>query len=205
MLRRLLRACALAALTFAALPPVAPAQGDPAAVFRQVIDARNRADLDGVMALFAPDAVRQDGSCQPSCSGTDAIRRSFEDNIAEHFQATVLTAQAAGSTLTARAELRSDRFRALGAERVISSFTVEVREAKIVRWSSTLDASDAQTAAYQAALRARAGQPGSAPAQLPRTGAAAVADASPWLILGSLFVVLGIGVLRRRQAAGAAR
>ena len=158
-----------------------------------------------VTPLSADDAVRRDGSCQPSCSGTDALRRSFEDNIAEHFQATVLTAQASGSTVTARAELRSDRFRALGAERVISNFTVEVREGKIVLWSSTLDASDAQTAAYQAALRARAGQPGSTPAQLPRTGAAAVPDASPWLILGSLLVVVGIGVLRRRQAVRASR
>ena len=205
MLRRLLSACALAALAFAALPQGVPAQGDPVAVFRQVIDARNRADLAGVIALFAPDAVRRDGSCQPSCSGTDALRRSFEDNIAEHFQATVLTAQAAGSTVTARAELRSDRFRALGAERVISSFTVEVREGKIVLWSSTLDASDPQTAAYQAALRAGAGQPGSTPAQLPRTGATVGPDASPWLIMGSLLVVVGIGVLRRRQAVRASR
>src|SRR5215213_1478127 len=179
MLRRLLCAWALAALAFASLPLAAPAQTDPVAVFRRVIDARNRADLAGVMALLAPDAVRRDGSCQPSCSGTDALRRSFEDNIAEHFQATVLTAQAAGRTVTARAELRSDRFRDLGAERVISSFAVEVREGKIILWSSTLDASDAQTAAYQAALRTRASQPGSTPAQLPRTGETARPDASP--------------------------
>jgi LPXTG-motif cell wall-anchored protein len=200
MLRRLLRACALAALAFAAVPLAAPAQGDPVAVFRQVIDARNRADLAGVMALFAPDAVRQDGSCQPPCAGEAAIRRSFEENIAEHFQATVLTAQATGTTVTARAELRSDRFRALGAGRVLSNFTVEVRDGKIARWTSTLDGSDAQTAAYQAALRAQAGPPGSTPAQLPRTGEATAPTAAPWLILGSLLLVVGLGVLRRRRA-----
>src|SRR5690242_4454870 len=106
MLRRLLSSLALAVVAFVALPLMSLAQGDPVAVFRQVIDARNRADLAGVMALFAPDAVRQDGSCQPSCAGEAALRRSFEDNIAEHFQATVLTAQAVGNTVTARAELR---------------------------------------------------------------------------------------------------
>ena len=195
MLRRLLSPFALAVLAFAALPLEAPAQSDPVAVFRQAIDARNRADLAGVMAVFADDAVRQDGTCTPPCVGAAAIRRSFEQNIAERHQATVLAAQAAGNTVTARAELRSDRFRALGAERVITNFTVELREGKIVRWSSTQDASDAQTAAVQAA-RAQTGQPGSTPAQLPRTGEAPVPSASPWLVLGSLLVAVGVGVVR---------
>jgi len=190
VLRRLLGSLALVVLVLAALPSVVVAQVDPVAVFRQAVDARNRGDLPGFLALFAPDAVRQDGSCPTGCSG-EVMRRSFEQNVAEHFQATVLSAQATGTTVTARAELRSDAFRARGAERVISNFTVQLRDGKIARWASTLDASDAQTAAYQAALRAQAPQAPPAPAQLPRTGglggvpasAAAVAAIAAGLVL----------------------
>ena len=196
MSRCLLRSFALLPLALATLSPVALAQTEPVAVFRQVVEARNRGDLAAVMAVFADDAVRQDGSCQPICVGEAAVRRSFEDNIAEHFQATVLTAQAAGNTVTARGELRSDRFRARGAERIISDFTIELREGKIVRWSSTPDASDAQTAAYQAVLRAQAGP---APAQLPRAGKSG-GPLVVAMVVGVLATGLGFG-LRRRGAA----
>ncbi len=155
--RRLLGLVALLPVVLLALPSVAAAQVDPVAVFRQAVDTRNRGDLAGFLALFTPDAVRQDGSCPTGCSG-EVLRRSFEQNIAEHFEATVLSAQAAENTVTARAELRSDVFRARGAERVVSNFTVQLRDGKIARWVSTPDTSDPQTAAYQAALQAQAAQ-----------------------------------------------
>jgi LPXTG-motif cell wall-anchored protein len=200
MFRRLRRAVALGSGLLLLLAPAAHAQTDPVAVFRQAVEARNRGDLAGIMAVFADDAVRQDGTCTPPCVGTAAIRRSFEQNIEERHQATVLAAQAAGNTVTARAELRNDRFRSLGAERVITLFTVELRDGKIVRWTSTLDGSDAQTAAYQAALRAQASPTPTAPAQLPRTGES---DRVPALALavGALAASLGFGL--RRQAATA--
>ena len=202
MSRRLLCSVALLALTVAGLPSAALAQADPVAVFRQAVDARNRGDLGGVMAVFADDAVRQDGSCLPPCVGEAAIRRSMEQNLAEHFQATVLAAQAAGNTVTARAELRSDLFRAGGAERVISDFTVELRDGKIVRWSSTLDTGDAPTAAYIAyrtALQAQGGPTAPAPVQLPRTGAPGGAPALA-LAAGGLAAGFGVGLRRRSRA-----
>jgi hypothetical protein len=189
MVRRLCSCFVLVTFVLGARGPAAFAQVDPVTVFRRVVDARNRGDLDGIMAEFAADAVRQDGSCQPPCVGTAALRRSFEQNLEEHFQATVLAAQASGTTVTARAELRSDAFRARGAERVISNFVVELRDGKIVRWSSTLDASDAQTAAYQAALRAAASQTSPAPAQLPRTGEL------PEIPLAVVMAVVGMAML----------
>ena len=197
------RSVAFLALVLAVLPPTALAQADPVAVFRQAVDARNRGDLDGVMALFAEDAVRRDGTC-PDCVGVAAIRRSMEQNVAEHFQATVLAAQAVGNTVTARAELRSDVFRAGGAERVISNFRVEVREGKVVLWSSTLDTTDPQTAAYVAARQAGAGQPPPAPAQLPRalprTGEVAAPPPAAVAAAG-LVVVLGLALRRRARSA----
>jgi ketosteroid isomerase-like protein len=194
---------ALLALLFTLVPPIVFAQADPVAVFRQAVDARNRGDLDGLMSLFAEDAVRQDGTC-PNCVGTAAIRESMQQNIDEHFQATVLTAQAAGDMVTASAELRSDVFRAGGAERVISNFRLEVRQGKLVLWSSTLDTTDPRTAAFVAARQAAIGQPAAAPAQvpraLPRTGEAP-ASSPLTAVAGSLVVVLGLILKRQHHSA----
>jgi ketosteroid isomerase-like protein len=120
--------------------PVAFAQTDPTSIFRQAIDARNRGDLDALMQYFAPDAMREDGSCNPPCVGLDAVRRSFEKNIAEHFQATLTSVESSGDTVTARSEIRSDAFRARGIESRPSSYTVKFKDGKIVRWSSPLPA-----------------------------------------------------------------
>jgi hypothetical protein len=168
---RLFRSLVLLPLVLATATAVGLAQENPLAIFTQAVDARNRGDLDGMMTSFAEDAVRQDGSCPTGCSGVSELRRTFQDNIGEHFQATVLDARIEGDTrVLARAELRSDRFRALGAERVLSNFTIELRDGKIVRWASTLEAADGQTAAFMAALRAQTAQvaPTPAPVQLPR-------------------------------------
>ena len=133
---------AASALLFAAsvtvLPLVGFAQSDPVAVFREAIDARNRGDIVAMMALFADDAVRVDGSCQPPCVGLDAVRQSFQKNIDEHFQAKVTSAQGAGDTVTATAEISSDTFRAQGIEKRMTSYTIQLRGGKIARWSSPL-------------------------------------------------------------------
>ena len=126
------------ATTVAVLPLVGLAQVDPVAIFRQAIDARNRGDIAAMMALFTDDTVRVDGSCQPPCVGLTAVRRSFQKNIDEHFQAKVTSAQGAGNTVTATAEIRSDAFRAQGIEKRMTSYTIQLRAGKIARWSSPL-------------------------------------------------------------------
>jgi ketosteroid isomerase-like protein len=118
--------------------PTSVAQADPVSMFRQAIEARNRGDVDGLMKLFASDAVRQDGSCNPPCIGKAAVRRSFEKNIAEHFQATLTSVEGSGDTVTGRAEIRSDVFRAQGVDHRTTSYTIKFRDGKIVRWSSPL-------------------------------------------------------------------
>jgi len=114
------------------------AEADLVSIFRQAIDDRNRGDLDALMKHFASDAVREDGSCQPPCVGLDAVRRSFQSNIAEHFQATLTSVEGSGETVTARSEIRSDAFRARGIESRPSSYTIMFKNGKIVRWSSPL-------------------------------------------------------------------
>jgi len=124
--------------TVAALPRMGLAQSDPVAVFRQAIDARNRGDIVAMMALFTDDAVREDGACQPPCVGLAAVRASFQKNIDEHFQAKVTSAEGSGDTVTARAEISSDAFRARGIEKRMTSYTVKLRDGKIARWTSPL-------------------------------------------------------------------
>jgi ketosteroid isomerase-like protein len=122
--------------TVAALPGLA--QSDPVAVFRQAIDARNRGDIVAMMALFTDDAVREDGSCQPPCVGLAAVRTSFQKNIDERFQAKLISAEGSGDTVTGRAEISSDAFRARGIEKRMTSYTVKLRDGKIVSWTSPL-------------------------------------------------------------------
>jgi ketosteroid isomerase-like protein len=124
--------------TVASLPSMGLAQSDPVAVFRQAIDARNRGDIVAMMALFTDDAVREDGSCQPPCVGLAAVRASFQKNIDEHFQAKLISAEGSGDTVTGRAEISSDAFRARGIEKRMTSYTVKLRDGKIVRWTSPL-------------------------------------------------------------------
>ena len=57
--------CLLAAL---AAPPSAAAQTDPATLFAQFVDARNRGDVAGAVALFADDVIYRGGACTP-CIG----------------------------------------------------------------------------------------------------------------------------------------
>ena len=128
----------LFAVTFGAA--TAFAQSGPISIFRQAIEARNRGDLYGLMQFFASDAVREDGSCQPPCVGVTAMRRSFEKNIAEHFQATLISVEGSGDTVMARAEIRSDAFRAQGIDHRTTSYTIKFTGGKIVRWSSPLPA-----------------------------------------------------------------
>jgi hypothetical protein len=42
--------------------------------------------------------------------------------------------------VTARAEITSDAFRAQGVEKRMTSYTVQLRDGKIARWSSPLPA-----------------------------------------------------------------
>jgi hypothetical protein len=128
----------LFAMGLAVLPRLGLAQTDPVGVFRQAIDARNRGDIAAMMVLFNDDAVREDGACQPPCVGLAAVRSSFQKNIDEHFQAKVTSAEGAGDTVTARAEISSDAFRASGVEKRMTSYTVKLRDGKISRWTSPL-------------------------------------------------------------------
>ena len=138
-------ACIFVLLAVISGVPTASAQSDPVSIFRQAIEARNRGDLDGTMQFFASDVVREDGACQPPCVGVAAVRRSFEKNIADHFQATLTSVEGSGDTVTGRAEIRSDAWRAQGIDHRNASYTIKFRDGKIVLWSSPLQGAPVAT------------------------------------------------------------
>lgn len=122
---------------FCGVPP-AFSQVDTVSIFRNAIEARNRGDLDGMMQLFAADAVREDGSCQPPCVGLAAVRRSMEINITDHFRADLTVVEGSGDTVTGSAVIYRDAFRAQGVDHRTTTYTVKFRDGKIVFWSSPL-------------------------------------------------------------------
>lgn len=48
------------------------------------------------------------------------------------------SAEGAGDTVTARAEISSDAFHAHGIEKRMTSYTIKLRGGKIARWTSPL-------------------------------------------------------------------
>ena len=48
------------------------------------------------------------------------------------------SAEGAGDTVTARAEISSDALRAHGVEKRMTSYTIKLRGGKIARWTSPL-------------------------------------------------------------------
>jgi len=109
-----------------------PGQVDPAALYQQLLDAANAGDLDATMAFFTDDAVFQNGlGCVDDCVGTAAIRAEFATIVADHTRVTIISSQVSGNTATGEAEGTSDSLRAGGVERIVFSFTLEVRGDKI--------------------------------------------------------------------------
>ena len=209
-MRRLHFLCAALGLgLLLGLPLGAGAQGtDPAAttraLFERFIDTRNRGDLAGLLALVTDDVRFVGGpECPPPapCLGTEALQREFRSYTQAQVRVTVVgPPQVSGTTLRARVEASGAAQRAVGVDRAISDVTVEVRDGKVASWIGILDASDPQTARWQAALGAQQGQ-GVPPLRLPNTGAGGGAGpALPWTVgglAGSGVLLCGLLLLRR--------
>ena len=138
-------------------------------VYQRLVSALNHGDLEGALALVTDDAFLVGTFvCPPpdGCAGKAAVRRDFEAEIADRVQITPASVQVSGDTIALRLEYRADSVRAAGAERIIILGTVELRGGQISRGVFQPDPTDAQTAAFLAALAAS--QPAPAPAPTPR-------------------------------------
>jgi hypothetical protein len=140
------------------------AQADPVSILQQFINARNQADEPGAMALVADDMSYVGGSACPlanPCIGPQAIRAEVRLFISDHSQSILIgSPQISGTSVTARAETSNDAVRASGLDRVVYNYTVDVQDGKLTNLRDVQDASDPQTASFQAFQRVQ--QPNSA-------------------------------------------
>ena len=140
---------------------------DPAAVLRQFLDPRTRSDPAALRALFADDAIFiSPGTCFPvACIGRAAIERELAFSAGMQVSATIVSSHVEGTAVTGRFHTTLAPLAALGLERIVTLYTVVVREGRIVLYMVLPDVTDPQTARFVAAQQA---QP--LPRALPNTG-----------------------------------
>ena len=134
-------------------------QPDRAAVVQQFLAAWSRGDLDAAMALVADDVTYIAGpvcTLQEPCRGTAALREFIAGEVRAGQTFTVTELRAAGSGVLGRWEIRNERIRAAGSERVVVNNLSQVPRDKITVFVSLFDLTDPQTAQ-------RAGLPAPAP------------------------------------------
>ena len=165
------------------------AQVDPLTVVRQALDANNRDDVEGLLALVTDDYVQEGGACESApggrCVGKQAFRQAIERGPGDEAEdepggppiITIASSQVSGNTVTARLEVRFDPtpapLRAAGVERVIELGTFEVRGDKLASARFVRDLSDPQTAIAVALFESEgAQQPQPAPPRPPGPPAA---------------------------------
>jgi hypothetical protein len=142
---------------------------DPAAVLRQFNDARARGDMAALRALFADDAIFiSPGTCFPvACIGWPAIERELAYSAGIQVMPTIISSHVEGTAVTGRVHTTLAPLAALGLERIVTLYTVVVRDGRIVLYNVLPDVTDPQTARFVAAQQAPA-QP--LPRALPNTG-----------------------------------
>jgi ketosteroid isomerase-like protein len=131
-------------------PTMAVAQDDALSVLLNHRAARARGDLDAALALWADDGVIDGGGgCTISpCIGKAAIRKSIERKAKAQASFTVTATYPSGSVVTQRGEVRHNRTRKAGIDRVIRWRIYVIRGGKIVSQSVFVDRTDPQTVRY---------------------------------------------------------
>src|SRR5882762_11479779 len=83
------------------------AQGDPVAVARRYVEAVNSGDVTAIVALFTDDATVAHGRvCTPPCVADPlAVRRQYEQDVANGVKLTIVDSQVSGNTVAIRMEL----------------------------------------------------------------------------------------------------
>jgi ketosteroid isomerase-like protein len=118
----------------------------------------NAGDIEGMLALFADDAVVKTQTA--TFTGKQQLRTLFQQLLAEHFQFQSGNRQVTGDTETHTAQVSTDDWRGLGVAPLEARAEVVVRGGRITSF----------TVAYtpESLAKLQAAQARSAPAQLPR-------------------------------------
>ena len=127
------------------------AQGDPLSVARRYVDAVNHGDVTQIVALFTNDATVAHGRvCTPPCVGDlAAVRRQYEQDVANGVKLTIVGSQVSGNTVSIRIELRGTAMPAAGVDRIVGTDTIEVRGDKIAALRFMADLNDLETAKFR--------------------------------------------------------
>ncbi len=142
-------AVALAVAAPRAMQAISGGPPDRAAVVGQFLAAWSRGDLDGAMALVTDDVTYiagPDCTLQAPCRGAAALRAFVEDEIRSGQTFTVTELRAVGSGVQGRWEIRNERIREAGVERVVVNNLSQVPRDKITVFVSLFDLTDPQTA-----------------------------------------------------------
>ena len=142
---------ALLFLALALLPIfVACGKGaNPVEVQQKFFAAVDKGDVAGALTYVSDDAVFQVLGCPPDgCKGKNAVKGATEGVVAQHPRHTVKSSKVSGNTATSRVEVEIDLAKAAGAQRIILTTTVEIKDGKLVLLRGQPDASDPQTAKF---------------------------------------------------------
>ena len=155
------RSSLLAALLFCGVVTSALAEGDPLSVARHYVEAVNRGDVTEIVALFTDDATVAHGRvCTPPCVGDlAAVRRQYEQDVANAVKLTIVDSKVSGSTVSIRIELRATSIRTAGVDRIVGTDTIEVRENKISALRFMVDSNDPQTVKFREWVRMQSQPP----------------------------------------------
>jgi hypothetical protein len=135
------------------------AQSDPAVLLKQYVEAINRGDAAGALAMCADDAVFDvpGGLCAAApCVGKATIQKELESRVAAKFHCTPLKTYLSGNVLPGRFEFRSDTIKKAGVERIIGWGIFEVKGEKIAYLRGAIpDRSASETARFAEWQRAQ--------------------------------------------------
>jgi limonene-1,2-epoxide hydrolase len=162
---------------------------DSVAVVTAMYEALNAGDIDAFLTLYAEDAII-DIVPFGAHSGHEEIRTWAEGLMALNAEMELEILQVDGNTVTVRSWYSDDDWRALGIVlEAVEELTVQDGKISVDTWITT----DETLAEVQAAM-----------ATLPETGGVAFPTYAPVMVLGSLGILVGIGLalLRRRSLQG---
>jgi len=122
---------------------------NPVEVQQKFFATVDKGDVAGALAYVSDDAVFEVLGCpQGGCKGKNAVKSATEGVVAQHPRHTVKSSKASGNTATSRVEVEIDLAKAAGAQRIVLTTTVEIKDGKLVLLRAQPDASDPQTAKF---------------------------------------------------------
>ncbi len=128
----------------------ADAKEDPEAIFRDLVNALNRGDVDAAGALLADDVTLFEPNGKESFGvvGKGLLLEGLAETIAAGFATTIQSAHVRGDTVTGMIATTDDIATAAGVDRYVEHYTARVVEGKIVSLDFLFKTDDPQTRQY---------------------------------------------------------